>query len=98
MIAEILGKKPFLIGVPIAVFDAIEQLISKLASLLGSQGLDDAAELARIGRYYAVEDMLTTEPAEKYGKIRLRDHYENVAVNGQEYDPYTTVFGARPSE
>jgi divinyl chlorophyllide a 8-vinyl-reductase len=57
--------------------------------------MEDAAELARIGKYYAVEDMLTTEPKEKYGKVTLRQHYERIAVEGQEYDPYTSVLGKK---
>ena len=57
--------------------------------------MEDAAELGRIGKYYAVEDMLTTEPKEKYGKITLRQHYERIAKEGQEYDPYTTMFSAK---
>ena len=31
-----------------------------------SQPWMDAAEFGRIGRYYAIEDMLTTDPSEKY--------------------------------
>ena len=48
-----------------------------------------------VGKYYAVEDMLTTLPAEKYGKITLKEHYERIAVEGQEYDPYTTILGSK---
>ena len=62
----------------------------------GAQGVRDAWELGQIGRYYAVEDMLTTDAAEKYGSMSLREHYENVARNGQEYAPYTTVFAKNP--
>ena len=58
--------------------------------------LKDPTEFAKIGRYYAVEDMLTTADAERYGAMSLREHYENVAKNGQEYDPYTTVFAKNP--
>lgn len=43
------------------------------------------------GKYYAVEDMLTTDPEEKFGTITLQDHYNRIAVEGQEYDPYTTM-------
>jgi hypothetical protein len=43
------------------------------------------------GKYYAVEDMLTTDPSEKFGKITLQEHYDRIAVEGQEYDPYTTM-------
>jgi divinyl chlorophyllide a 8-vinyl-reductase len=62
--------------------------------------LDDAAEFGRIGRYYmyAVEDMLTTEPGDKYGATTLRAHYERVAREGQEYDPYTSVFGSKSKQ
>ena len=58
-------------------------------------GAEDAAELGRIGKYYAVEDMLTTEPSEKFGSITLREHYERIAVEGQEYDPYTTMLAPK---
>ena len=57
-----------------------------------SEKLADAAEFGRIGRYYAVVDMLTTDPADRYGRTTLRQHYERVAREGQEYDPYTTMF------
>ena len=63
-----------------------------------SEKFDDAAELGRIGKYYAIEDMLTTDPSEKYGRTTLRQHYEYIAENGQEYDPYTTVFGSAESK
>jgi hypothetical protein len=43
------------------------------------------------GKYYAVEDMLTTQPSEKFGTITLKQHYERIAREGQEYDPYTTL-------
>jgi divinyl chlorophyllide a 8-vinyl-reductase len=35
--------------------------------------------------------MLTTAPEAKYGAVTLRQHYERIAVEGQEYDPYTTM-------
>ena len=42
--------------------------------------------------------MLTTDPAEKYGTTTLRAHYERIAVEGQEYDPYTSVFGSKKAK
>ena len=42
-----------------------------------------------------VEDMLTTAPTEKYGTVTLREHYERIAVEGQEYDPYTTMLAPK---
>ena len=63
-----------------------------------AESLADSAEFGRIGRYYAIEDMLTTDPADKYGKTTLRQHYERIAVEGQEYDPYTSVFGSKDTK
>ena len=98
-IAEVDGeprKEPWLLGVPIGVFDGIVGAIKWAYELTGSPKVKDAWELGQIGRYYAVEDMLTTADAERYGAMSLREHYENVAKNGQEYDPYTTVFAKNP--
>lgn len=40
-----------------------------MAKILPKQ-FEDPAELAKIGKYYAVEDMLTTDPAEKVSVSR----------------------------
>ena len=94
LVADVLGKEEAkLLGVPIGVFDVIINGLQWLADTFKSEKLEDAAEFGRIGRYYAIEDMLTTEPSEKYGQTTLRQHYERIAVEGQEYDPYTSVFG-----
>lgn len=90
---DVVGKEPNFIKVPIGLFDAIIGAIDFFAQF--SDKAKDAAELARIGKYYAVEDMLTTKPAEKFGKITLRDHFERIARDGQEYDPYTTMFSSK---
>ena len=103
MLAKVLGKEePKLLAVPIGLFDVIISGIQGVANLLGqweaTQGFagkfEDAAELGRIGKYYAVEDMLTTEPDEKFGFTSLMEHYTKIAVEGQEYDPYTTMFAS----
>lgn len=39
--------------------------------------------------------MLTTESSEKYGTISMMDHFKRIAVEGQEYDPYTTLFASK---
>ena len=93
LIFKILGKEPKFWAAPIGLFDAI---IGGLA-FFGKwfDGAEDAAELARIGKYYAVEDMLTTEPAEKFGAVTLQQHYERIAREGQDYDPYTTMLAPR---
>ena len=59
------------------------------ATLLKIESLEDAAEYARIGKYYAVEDMLTVSDTEKYGKITMKEHYDKIASQGQ--DPFTPV-------
>ena len=66
-----LGKEELLLGVPIGAFDVIINGLQWLADTFKSEKLEDAA-IGRIGRYYAIEDMLTTEPSEKYGQTMLR--------------------------
>lgn len=88
MIFDVLGRKPNFVKAPISIFDFV-------INTLDFFGAEDAAELGRIGKYYAVEDMLTTEPSEKFGSITLREHYERIAVEGQEYDPYTTMLATK---
>lgn len=93
MIFDIVGKKPAYWAAPISLFDAIINTLAFFGKYF--EGAEDAAELARIGKYYAVEDMLTTNPSEKFGTVTLRQHYERIAVEGQEYDPYTTIGGRK---
>lgn len=94
MIFEILGKEPKFWTAPISIFDTVIGIFAWFGKFF--PGMEDAAELGRIGKYYAVEDMLTTEPSEKFGEITLRQHYERIAVEGQEYDPYTTILAKKP--
>lgn len=86
------GKEPNYIRVPIGLFDGIIGVIDFFAKFLPQAA--DAAELARIGKYYAVEDMWTLKPEEKFGRITLKDHFERIAREGQEYDPFTTMFAS----
>jgi divinyl chlorophyllide a 8-vinyl-reductase len=86
------GKEPKYAYAPLWLFDVIINGLQFLANLTGSEALEDAAETGRIGKYYAVEDMLTTDPNEKYGTITLQEHYNRIAVEGNDYDPYTTMF------
>ena len=39
--------------------------------------------------------MLTTKSEEKFGEVTLRQHYERIAVEGQDYDPYTTMLAGK---
>ena len=96
LLADVLGKpEAKLLGVPIGLFDAIINSLQGVANAMEMnphpivrgwyEKMNDAAEFGRIGKYYAVEDMLTTDPSEKFGQITLREHYSKVAVEGQEY-------------
>ena len=61
---EAVGKEPRIVKAPVALFDAIINTLDFLARFLPEQ-FEDPAELAKIGKYYAVEDMLTTDSSEK---------------------------------
>jgi divinyl chlorophyllide a 8-vinyl-reductase len=92
MMFKALGMEPEYSSAPLWVFDPIIDFIQWFANLSGLEQLEDAAETCRIGKYYAVEEMLTTDPIEKYGKITLQQHYNRIAVEGQEFDKYTNSF------
>ena len=34
----------------------------------------------------------------RYGRTTLREHYARIAVEGQEYDPYTSMFGSKKAK
>ena len=88
MIFNLVGRQPEFVTAPIWLFDAIIETLQFLANVFQSEKLQDAAETGRIGKYYAVEDMLTTDPAEKYGTIRLQDHYRRLVAEGRpDVDP-----------
>lgn len=91
MLFAAVGKEPKFFYAPLFLFDVIIDSLQWVADTFKSEKFEDAAELARIGKYYAVEDMLTTDPNEKFGTITLQEHYNRIAVEGQEYDPYTTM-------
>eukprot|EP00980_Cylindrotheca_fusiformis_P005614 scaffold1184_cov132-Cylindrotheca_fusiformis.AAC.35 len=92
MLYKAVGKEPNFFYAPLWLFDTIIDSLQWFADTFKSEKFENAAELGRIGKYYAVEDMLTTDPSEKYGKISLQEHYDRIAVEGQEYDPYTTIW------
>ena len=97
MLFQAIGKEPNFFYAPLWLFDTIIDSLQWLANVTGSEALENAAETGRIGKYYAVEDMLTTDPKEKYGTITLQEHFDRIAVEGQEYDPYTTMFAKKPT-
>jgi len=94
MLFDAVGKEPNFFFAPLWLFDAIINSLQWVADTFQSEKFENAAELGRIGKYYAVEDMLTTDPSEKFGTITLQEHYNKIAVEGQEYDPYTTMVGS----
>lgn len=89
MMFKAIGQEPKFVYAPTWVFDPIIQTTQFCATLFNSEALEDAAETGRIGKYYAVENMLTTDPEEKYGTITMQDHYNSIAAKGQ--DPFTPV-------
>uniref|UniRef100_A0A7S1ZLI8 NmrA-like domain-containing protein n=1 Tax=Trieres chinensis TaxID=1514140 RepID=A0A7S1ZLI8_TRICV len=93
MLGEMMYKStnlpPKFVYAPTFIFDYIIDAFQWLADVTGSERWADAAETGRIGKYYAVEDMLTTDPEEMYGKIKMQDHYDRIAARGQ--DPFTPV-------
>lgn len=97
MLFAAVGKEPNFFYAPLWLFDLIIDSLQWMANTFKSEKFENAAELGRIGKYYAVEDMLTTEPSEKFGTITLQEHYNRIAVEGQEYDPYTTMFAKAPT-
>jgi divinyl chlorophyllide a 8-vinyl-reductase len=60
-----------------------------LADVFQSEPLENAAELGRIGRYYAAEDMVENE--NRYGTVSLQEYFNRIAEEGQDYDPYTSM-------
>lgn len=81
--------------VPISLLNTVVHVLSFGARLTRLAALEDAAEVARILRYYASEDMVAVGEGEVYGQDSLVDFYERVAVEGREYDPYVAIFDSR---
>lgn len=93
-----------IVYLPLAIFTVLISVFSTLAKALDNtkyfpglqQKLDDAAELARIVRYYATEPMVAVGPGEVHGQTSLRDHFNKLAARGgvlDEVDPMTTTAG-----
>ena len=85
------------------VFQILISFFSFLQRATGTVGLkdiaqkcEDASEIVRIVRYYATEPMVAINEGEVQGKIRLADHFCNIAGRGGcllEIDQYTTTTG-----
>jgi len=89
MMFKAIGKPPKFVYVPTWIFDLSIDMIASIAKKFPSQKWEDALETAKIGKYYAVEDMLTTEPNEKFGTMTMMSHFEKIVKEGQ--DPFTPV-------
>jgi divinyl chlorophyllide a 8-vinyl-reductase len=89
MMFRVIDKPAKFVYVPTEIFDWSIGMIEWIAKTFPSQKWEDVLETAKIGKYYAVEDMLTTEEEEKFGSIKMMDHFEKIAREGQ--DPFTPV-------
>jgi divinyl chlorophyllide a 8-vinyl-reductase len=89
MMFRAIDKPAKFVYVPTEIFDWSIGMIEWIARNFPSQKWEDVLETAKIGKYYAVEDMLTTEEEEKFGSIKMMDHFEKIARDGQ--DPFTPV-------
>ncbi|GMP56761.1 hypothetical protein CsSME_00021119 [Camellia sinensis var. sinensis] len=88
MLFRILGKKPKFFRVPMQIMDLVIGVLDFIVRIFPS--MEDVAEFAKIGRYYAAESMLVLDPetgdysAEKtpsYGKDTLEEYFERVIRN-----------------
>jgi divinyl chlorophyllide a 8-vinyl-reductase len=89
MLFDIVGKEPKFFAVPVALMDGIIGIFDFLAKLF--PGLEDSAEFAKIGKYYAVESMLVWDPktgrylddeTPSYGKDTLEEFFRNAVREG----------------
>lgn len=89
MLFDLTGRKPWFFPVPVAVMDGAIGLFDWLASVFPS--LEDSAEFAKIGKYYAVESMLQMDPTTgeysdaltpSYGNDTLEAFFKDVLENG----------------
>ena len=78
MMFQSIGKEPKFVYVPTEIFDVSIGMIEWIAKKFPSKKWEDVLETAKIGKYYAVEDMLTTKETEKFGKRKMMDHFEQV--------------------
>ncbi len=88
-----LGKPPRFQRVPVALLDIIIQTLRVGGHLVPK--LNDKAELARIGRYYATESMLVWNPERQaydaeatpsFGSQTLFDHYDQLIAGEAQFD------------
>lgn len=93
MLSELTGQPVKARHVPVALMDAIITGMSVLGKVSGR--MQERAEFARIGRYYATESMLVLDPktgqydadaTPETGQDRLQDHYAAVLAGQTRID------------
>lgn len=85
-----------LLNLIINTFDAMEFVAGHLNLSEIRLKCEDAAEIARIVKYYATEPMVATGPGEIQGEVKLKDHFSAIAERGgelEEVDKMTTTTG-----
>jgi len=91
LLFELAGMQPRFRRLPVAMFDVAATLIGAAAKI--APALEDKAEFARIGRYYATESMLVLDPetgrydaaaTPEYGTRTLADFYRDALAGGLE--------------
>ncbi|MBN1279689.1 MAG: NAD(P)-dependent oxidoreductase [Chlorobiaceae bacterium] len=89
LLFELLGNTPKFRKIPLWIFDLIIPVLSMLSKLFPK--LEDRAEFARIGLYYASESMLVLDPVTglydgaatpSYGNDTLREFYIRILKEG----------------
>lgn len=106
LIYETLGipeEQRRIISLPVGLIDSViasASAVSGLAKLLHARSLEerceDAAEIARIVKYYATEPMVAVDEGQIQGSRRLADHFSRIAARGgslEEIDRMTTTTG-----
>lgn len=76
MLFRILGKKPKYVSLPIGLMDAAIGALDFVAKWLPF--MKDGAEFGKIGKYYAVEDMIGPQ----FGEDTLQQFFENASKDG----------------
>ena len=94
MIFDVVGKDQNSSKAPVGIFDAIINALAWLGQW--NQGAFDAR---RVGTYWQV--LCCRRHADHGALGEIRHHYvaracERIAIEGQEYDPYTTMLGSKP--
>jgi len=89
LLFELAGMQPRFRRLPVAMFDLAERVFGAAARI--APRLEDKAEFARIGRYYATESMLVLDPetghyndaaTPEYGRQSLVDFYRDALAGG----------------